>query len=244
MRPDAACFRGFGLTSGHFSLAFHGRASRPQATPRSSEPPLRAPPFPSPGSPRPPRRARFGSPSIRGRDRLSGFPARPALRNRRASLSVIEACVSFDRFVLRKSVSPIAPRRRRLGRPIRGPKALDRRPGLRDFVRQEAVAILGERRSVENSLVDERPYEPAKQHVELQPFDKLPLRADRIEKLQQARSQQSLPRNGRTPAPFVERENLASSSPSAASVTRRIARSECFAGIPRRDVNLIRDKSD
>src|SRR3984957_19827387 len=54
-------------------------------------------------------------------------------------------------------------------------------------------------------LVDRQPDEPAKQQIELQPFDQLPLRADRIEKLQQRGPQQPLRRNGRTAAPLVKR---------------------------------------
>jgi hypothetical protein len=63
---------------------------------------------------------------------------------------------------------------------------------LRDFLREQAVAVLGEGRGVENLLVDRQPDKSAKQHVELNPFDQLSLRADRIEKLQQRGPQQSL----------------------------------------------------
>ena len=76
---------------------------------------------------------------------------------------------------------------------------------LRDLMREQAVAALGEGRGVENLFVDRQPDEPAKQHVELQPFDQLPLRADPIEKLQQHSPQQSLRRDGRTPDPLVKR---------------------------------------
>ena len=76
---------------------------------------------------------------------------------------------------------------------------------LRDLVGEQAVAVLREGRGVENLLVDRKPDEPAKQHVELQPFDQLPLRADRVEKLQQRRPQQALRRDGWTPDPLVKR---------------------------------------
>ena len=76
---------------------------------------------------------------------------------------------------------------------------------LRDRVREQAVAVLREGRGVEHLLVDRKPDEPAKQHVELQPFDQLPLRADRIEKLQQRSSQKALRRNRGTPDPLVKR---------------------------------------
>src|SRR4029077_11213185 len=72
-------------------------------------------------------------------------------------------------------------------------------------MREQAVAVLGEGRGVEDLLIDRQSDEPAKQKVELQPFDQLPLRADRIEKLQQRRPQQSLRRDRRAPARLVER---------------------------------------
>src|SRR6202020_1967459 len=128
----------------------------------------------------------------------------------------------------------VATRRRRLARAVPGPKALHRRPRLqqspvdgkmlraqkplhlrqgeqrrkkplRDLLSEKAVAVLGECRGVENLLVDRQPDEPAKQQIELQPFDQLPLRADRIEKLQQRGPQQPLRRNGRTSAGLVKR---------------------------------------
>src|ERR1700677_2643236 len=68
-------------------------------------------------------------------------------------------------------------------------------------VAEQAVAVLREGRGVDPPLVDHKPDEPAKQHVELQPFDQLPLRADRIEKLQQHSPQQSLRRYRGTPDP-------------------------------------------
>ena len=52
-------------------------------------------------------------------------------------------------------------------------------------------------------FVDRQPDEPAKQHVELQPFDQMPLRADRIEKLQEQARQKALRRDGRAPDPLV-----------------------------------------
>src|ERR1700684_1495925 len=76
---------------------------------------------------------------------------------------------------------------------------------LRDLVREQAVAVLREGRGVENLFVDHKPDEPAKQHVELQPFDQLPLRAERKEKLQKRSAQKPLRRDGRTPAPLVKR---------------------------------------
>src|SRR6202020_1082550 len=59
---------------------------------------------------------------------------------------------------------------------------------------EQAVAVLVERRGVEHALVDGKPNEPAKQKVELDSLDQLALRADRIEKLQKRRPQQTLRR--------------------------------------------------
>ena len=90
--------------------------------------------------------------------------------------------------------------------PLHLPQGDERRQKLlRDLVGEQAVAVLREGRGVEDLLVDRQPDEPAKQHVELQPFDQLPLRADRIEKLQQRRPQQPLRRDGWTPDPVVKR---------------------------------------
>src|ERR1700677_4549840 len=72
-------------------------------------------------------------------------------------------------------------------------------------VAEQAVAVLREGRGVDPPLVDHKPDEPAKQHVELQPFDQLPLRAERKEKLQKRSSQKPLRRDGRTPDPLVKR---------------------------------------
>ena len=93
-------------------------------------------------------------------------------------------------------------------KPLHFPQGEERRQKLlRDLVGEQAVAVLGKDRGVENLFVDRKPDEPAKQHVELQPFDQLPLRADRIEKLQKRSSQKALGRNGRAPDPFVKRRN-------------------------------------
>src|ERR1700726_2107961 len=80
-----------------------------------------------------------------------------------------------------------------------------RQKPLCDFLRKQAVAVLGECRRIENPLVDRKPDKPAKQQVELDPFDQLPLRADRIEKLQQRRPKQALRRNGRAAKRLVKR---------------------------------------
>src|ERR1700677_351276 len=69
----------------------------------------------------------------------------------------------------------------------------------------DLVGVLREGRGVENLFVDHKPDEPAKQHVELPPFEQLPLRADRREKLQKRSSQKPLRRDGRTPDPLVKR---------------------------------------
>src|SRR6185312_1856519 len=102
---------------------------------------------------------------------------------------------------------------------------------LRDLVREQAVAVLGEGRGVERLLVERQPDEPAKQHVELQPFDQLPLRADRIKKLQERGSQQPLGRDGRAPDSLVKRPKT---SPRVRPAPRRpAAASPAADGSPR-----------
>src|SRR3984957_5588955 len=76
---------------------------------------------------------------------------------------------------------------------------------LPDLVSEQTLAVLREGRGVENLFVDHKPDEPAKQHVELQPFDQLPLRADRKEKLQKRSGRKPPRRDRRTPDPLVKR---------------------------------------
>src|ERR1700733_8360955 len=64
---------------------------------------------------------------------------------------------------------------------------------LPDLVGEQTVPVLREGRGVENLFVDHKPDEPAKQHLELQPFDQLPLRAERIEKLADAKLAEAAP---------------------------------------------------
>ena len=80
-----------------------------------------------------------------------------------------------------------------------------RQKPLRDLVCEQAVAVLGEGRRVEHLLVDRQSDEPAKQKVELDPLDQLPLRPDRIEKLQKRGPQQPLRRNRLTAERGVKR---------------------------------------
>jgi hypothetical protein len=69
----------------------------------------------------------------------------------------------------------------------------------RDITRQQPVAVLGEGRGVPHRVVDAEADEPAEQQVELNPFDQLPFRADRVERLQQKGAQQTF-RRDRFPA--------------------------------------------
>src|SRR2546427_3030131 len=64
---------------------------------------------------------------------------------------------------------------------------------------QQPVAVLGEARRIPNLLVQVQPYEPAKQHAVIHLFHQQTFAADRVQHLQQLRSQQLLRRNRRTP---------------------------------------------
>ena len=72
-----------------------------------------------------------------------------------------------------------------------------------DVAFQQAFAVLGKCRVIPRRIVDANADEPAKQEVELEPIHQLPLRADRIERLQEHRSQQLLRRDRRPPHPRV-----------------------------------------
>ncbi len=161
----------------------------------------RIPPFPWPKSPRPPPRARCGLPqriAEIGKTALLSvaFADEPRVLVRRRGVRCVRALrLAEVRFA-------VAPRRRRRTRAVLGPKLFidakalskvpstekgsalnspftsgrpmsdDRNPCATSCV----TAVLGEGRRVENPLVDRQPDEPAKQHVELQPFGQLPLR--------------------------------------------------------------------
>ena len=61
---------------------------------------------------------------------------------------------------------------------------------------------------VPGRIVDPDPDEPAEQKVVLQPLHQLPLRADRVERLQQHRPQQLLRRDRRPPDRRIQRREL------------------------------------
>ena len=75
----------------------------------------------------------------------------------------------------------------------------------RDVALEQPVAVLGEGRVVPDRIVDAEPDEPAEQEVEVEPLHQLPLRADRVEGLQQQRPQQLL---GRDRGPAERRVEL------------------------------------
>lgn len=58
-------------------------------------------------------------------------------------------------------------------------------------------------------VIDAEAQELAAQHVELQALHQLPFRADRVERLQQHRPREHLPRDRRPPHPRVERREIA-----------------------------------
>ena len=75
-------------------------------------------------------------------------------------------------------------------------------------------------------VVDADADEPPEQEVELDPLDQLPLRADRIERLQEHRSQELLGRDRGPTHPGVERaENSPERAARASFTTVRIVRS-------------------
>ena len=78
-----------------------------------------------------------------------------------------------------------------------------------DVALQKALAVLRKRRVIPRRIVNADADEPAKQQVELQPLHQLPLRADRIERLQQHRPQQLLRRDRGPAAPRIQRRELA-----------------------------------
>ena len=74
---------------------------------------------------------------------------------------------------------------------------------------QKPFAVLRKRRVIPGSIVNAHADEAAKQEIELQPLHQLPLRADRVEHLQQHRQQQLLGRNRGATHQRIERRKLA-----------------------------------
>ena len=138
----------------------------------------------------------------------------------------------------------VAPRAGRVARAVLRPEALQAGPGLqqravdrevlarqqpldlvvrqhrgeklgRHLALQQPVAVLGEGRGVPHRVLDAEPDKPAEQQVVVDPLDQLPLRADRIEGLQQQGPQQPL-RRDRLPAERrIQRVELAATATSA-----------------------------
>ena len=140
----------------------------------------------------------------------------------------------------------VAPRAGRLARAVLRAKALEARPGLqqacpstekcsldnnrfdpglrqhrgekllRHLALQQPVAVLGEGGGVPHRILDAQPDEPAEQQVVVDPLDQLPLRADRIERLQQQGAHQPLRRDRTPPDRRIQRRKLARQRCSAA----------------------------
>jgi hypothetical protein len=148
--------------------------------------------------------------------------------NRRASGSVVEAWVSFLRFSRRKLHSPLRPGPGGSPEPSFGRKLFRAGPGLQQcavhremLVRQEPldlvmrqhggeklgrhlaveqpVAVIGEAGGVPHRVLDAQTDKPAEQQIGVDPLDQLPLRTNRIKRLQQQRPQQPF-RRDRLPA--------------------------------------------
>ena len=154
----------------------------------------------------------------------------PSFRIGRRGMRLIGALLAVE---IRLAVASAA-HRRRFARAILRPKALHRRPRFvdREVIRaeqslhpwlrqnraqelggdvalQQAIAVLGKRRVIPHRIVNADPHEPAEQKIELQPLHQLPLRADRIERLQKHRPQKLLGRDRRSTQSGVECRELA-----------------------------------
>jgi hypothetical protein len=91
-----------------------------------------------------------------------------------------------------------------------------------DVALQQAIAVLGKRRVIPHDIVNADANEPAEQKIELKPLHQLPLRADRIKRLQQHRPQQFLERDRGSTQLGVSAENSPDSPVRAAFTTPRI----------------------
>ena len=66
----------------------------------------------------------------------------------------------------------------------------------RDVARQQPLPVLGEDRGVPDRVIHAQAHEPAKEQVVIELLHELPLAADRVEELEQQRTQQLLGRDG------------------------------------------------
>jgi hypothetical protein len=157
------------------------------------------------------------------------------LRNSRASASVVERCVSFERFSPWKSRSPLRPGAGGVPEPSFGRKlfglaqdqrAVDREVLVRkqpfdlrvvehggeelrrDLAAQQPVAVLGEYGDIPNRIVDAEANEPAEQQIVIELLHQLPLGTHRIERLQQQRPQQLLRRDRRPADRRIDRREV------------------------------------
>jgi hypothetical protein len=64
-----------------------------------------------------------------------------------------------------------------------------------DVALEQPVAVLGERRGIPHRVLNAEPDKPAEQQIMVDPLDQLPLRPDRIKRLQQQRAHQPLRRD-------------------------------------------------
>jgi hypothetical protein len=101
---------------------------------------------------------------------------------------------------------------------------------VRDLRLQQPFPVLREHRRHPHRLIDPEPDEPAVQQVVVELLHQLPLRADRVEHLQQKRAQQPLGRNRRPSAVGESLVNSPSSATSTSLTIRRIRRSGCSVG--------------
>jgi hypothetical protein len=95
----------------------------------------------------------------------------------------------------------------------------------RDLALEQPVAVGRERGRVPDQIGDPEPDQPAEQKVIVQLLHQQPLRANRVERLQQQRPHQPLGRNRGRPRCEYSASNSPDSASSASSTTARIGRS-------------------
>ena len=119
--------------------------------------------------------------------RAKALQARPSLQQRAVNRKMLARQQTFD------------PRLRQ----HRGEKL------LRHLAGEQSVAVFRERRRIPYRVLNAQPDKPAEQQIVLDPLDQLPLRADRVERLQQQRPHQPLRRDRATPDRRVQLCELA-----------------------------------
>ena len=111
-----------------------------------------------------------------------------------------------------------------------------------DVAFQQPIAVLGKCRVIPPASSTPMPTNQRNQKIELQPLHQLPLRADRVEHLQEHRPQQLLRRNRGATDPRIERRKLARKRRQGRSLPHRQWFSRMILANPRFEIDVTEQR--